>query len=112
MTAQEETCKTCRFWKLFQVSSHRAPVGGCHRFPPTQLMQGSRNYYDFPMTDEWVWCGEWRPKYGDVEVTISADDKLSPVLKSVEESIQKMGTECRVEEKVDSRDTSGPSLTT
>lgn len=73
LQAERERCEVCRWWRIFDASSHDCIVGFCHRYPPIipseSEMQKRENFsLDednwFPIIRGQEFCGEFQRKDG------------------------------------------------
>jgi hypothetical protein len=57
-------CKNCKFWEPEPEAKNN--FGYCMRYPPTIISPGFDiteviNNTHFPMTEDGLWCGEYKP---------------------------------------------------
>ena len=70
----QESCKRCRFWEWYETNGYGVDIGRCLRFPPVldrdraaiyddaeRERLGNVIFFDWPLTPESVWCGEYAP---------------------------------------------------
>jgi hypothetical protein len=70
MSEQAERCDGCQFWMKAEqddiVPSAIVWLGHCRRYPPTRgrlrTKDGDITAHEFPVTYEFEWCGEHKPK--------------------------------------------------
>lgn len=62
MTVKEESCYSCRFWKVFT-----AKTGFCRRYPPQFWSEGENSGSCHPHSNGDEWCGEYQESKEVVE---------------------------------------------
>lgn len=66
MSTEQQCCKNCRFFDLWDVAPGMwHPPGECRRYPPPnspKVTFASDELSIFPRVSEVWWCGEFQPK--------------------------------------------------
>lgn len=72
MAANDETCKTCTWYRPIDAND-----GRCHRVPPTIFLLPHNKTSWRPEVIAEDWCGEWKTVKGGEALRIKAlNDKL------------------------------------
>ena len=57
--ANEETCRTCRYWRAVDDEFCHEPYGRCWRYPPTVVGGRYQAEWTTPITQQHDRCGEY-----------------------------------------------------